>query len=325
MPEWLYEQGIGENRAILVDGEAIVEAAIELPDGVRVGSILTGRLTDIVAERQRAWVSTKSADVLVRDLPRALTKGASVLVEIVREEILEHGSRKSLIGRITEEPEREGPSLAERIGAHAIVSSHGPDRLEAAGWHDLVEEAISGEISFEGGEIRLSLTPARTLLDVDGYLPAAELALAGAAAAGRAIRRHSIGGSIGIDLPTVASRANRQRAAEALDEALPQPFERTSVNGFGFLQIIRKRERQSIPEIMQYAPVASAARLLLRRAERVPGLGARQLTASPAVIRYLESRPDWIDELRRRTGSGVTLQPESGFTTWGFHVQSVQA
>ena len=106
----------------------------------------------------------------------------------------------------------------------------------------------------------MSLTPAMTLFDVDGALPPAELALAGAAAAARAIRRFGLGGSIGIDLPTLADRADRQAAAAAFDSVLPPPFERTAVNGFGFLQIVRRRERASIAEIVQGDPAGAAAR-----------------------------------------------------------------
>ena len=104
-----------------------------------------------------------------------------------------------------------------------------------------------------------------TLIDVDGFLPAGELALRGAAEAARAIRRLDIGGSIGIDLPTVGSKAARQEAAAAIDAALPQPFERTAVNGFGFVQIVRPRGRASLVELAQdRAPFE--ARALLRRA-----------------------------------------------------------
>jgi hypothetical protein len=325
LPEWLYEEGIGENRAILVDADRIVEAAIELPDEPQVGAVLTGRLSDVTPERNRGWVHTSRGPVLVQPLAKGLSMGAEVRVELVREEILEPGQPKASIGRLTDEPEKDGLSLKARIGKHSTVHAHGPDRFAAAGWNDLVEEAVSGDILFEGGELRLSLTPAMTLFDVDGYLPPAELAIAGAAAAAGAIRRHSIGGSIGIDLPTVSGRAERQRAAEALDERLPDPFERTAVNGFGFLQVVRKRERRSIPEIMQYTPIESAARALLRRAERVPGVGARLLIASAAVVRHLESRQDWLGELRRRIGTDVKLQAQPGFTNWGYHVQSVQS
>src|SRR5690606_4731608 len=120
------------------------------------------------------------------------------------------------------------------------------------------EEAASGEIAFAGGALRMSLTPAMTLFDVDGDLPPAELAVAGAAAAARAIRRFGIGGSIGIDLPTLPARGDRQAAAAALDALLPQPFERTAVNGFGFLQIVRRRERASIPEMLRADPAGAA-------------------------------------------------------------------
>src|SRR3546814_3730244 len=89
---------------------------------------------------------------------------------------------------------------------------------------------MHSEIGFAGGALRISLTPAMTLIDIDGDLPPAELARTGAEAAGAAIRRLDITGSIGIDLPTMGSKAERQNAAEALDAALPPPFERTAIN-----------------------------------------------------------------------------------------------
>jgi hypothetical protein len=322
LPEWLYEEGVGENRAILVEDDRILEAAIELPDDVRIGTVLTGHLQDTGHEGKRGWVSARPTDVFLPKVPRGLSKGQIVRVEIIRSDMLESGHSKSLVGTITDKPAKVGPSLAERIGRHTALNVSKFDLFERAGWSDLLEEALSGEIYFDGGELRVSLTPAMTLFDVDGDTPAAELAVQGARAAAAAIRRHGIAGSIGIDLPTVASRAVRQAAGAAIDEALPQPFERTAVNGFGFIQIVRKRERQSVLEMMQHNPIAAATRAMLRRAERVPGLGARLLTASPQVIKFLESRSDWLAQLRERLGTDVRLQAEPGCTTWGFHVQA---
>jgi Ribonuclease G/E len=325
LPEWLYEEGIGENRAILVERDDILEAAIELPGALRAGAVVPGRLREIVMPHRRGWVESAGSDILVAAVPAGLTQGQQLRVEIVREAIGERGKTKSAIGRITDAAQRDAPTLAQRIGAHTAIVSTDPDRFEAAGWPDLLEEAATGEIAFTGGELRLNLTPAMTLFDVDGFLPAAELAVAGAAAAARAIRRHGVGGSIGIDLPTVRSKDDRIRAAEAFDAALPQPFERTAVNGFGFLQVVRKRERASLPELLQYAPVAAAARALLRRAERSSGHGERVLAASPPVIAFLEARPDWLDDLRRRTGTGLRLQADGALTNWSFHVQSAHS
>jgi len=53
--------------------------------------------------------------------------------------------------------------------------------------------------------------------------------------------RHGIGGSIGVDFPSVQGKGPRQAVAAAIDAALEPPFERTALNGFGFLQLVRPR------------------------------------------------------------------------------------
>ena len=314
MAEWLYEEGIGENRAILVEDEDIIAAAIELPGEMRCGSVLAGRLVQIAIPGRRGIVATDRGEVMVEPLPKALTQGQKLSVEIVREPVAEPGHPKLAKGRLTEAKEKEGPSLAERIGSPSPLSRLGPDLFREAGWSELIDEALGTPVDFPGGELRMSLTPAMTLFDVDGFLPPVELALAGAEAAAWAIRRLDIGGSIGIDLPTVPSREDRLRIVAALDSVLPRPFERTAVNGFGFLQVIRRRERRSLPELVQWDETGAAARDLLRTAER--GIGGCELAASPPVIARLRANPDWLDMLARRIGGAVTLREEPGFTTW---------
>jgi ribonuclease G len=320
LAEWLFEAGIGEDRAALVDDGAIVEAIVELPDPLRLGTVAEGRLASILVPGKRGVVATEGGETMLEPLPRPLTEGQRLRVEIVREAIPERGRPKLPRARLTEAPPAPGPLLAERIGASPTASL--ADALEAAGWSELLEEATSGEIAFAGGALRMSLTPAMTLFDVDGSLPAAELAIAGAAAAARAIRRFGIGGSIGIDLPTLASKAERNAAAAAVDALLPQPFERTAVNGFGFLQIVRRRDRPSLPEILQADPVGAAARALLRLAERTAGAGARTLAAAPAVVARIEANPGWLDELARRTGAPVALRAEARLAISAGHVHA---
>jgi Ribonuclease G/E len=322
LAEWLYEAGIGENRAaLLADGE-IVEAHIELPDPLRLGAIAGGRLVSILVPGRRGVVATRAGEVLVEPLPPALTQGQAVRVEIVREAVPEPGRPKFPRGKLTEEPEGPGPDLRKRLGLRPDHAPPGPDRLEAAGWSEALEQAASGEIGFPGGSLRMSLTPAMTLFDVDGSLAPAALAVAGAAAAARAIRRFGIGGSIGIDLPTLASRDERSAAAAALDALLPQPFERTAVNGFGFLQIVRRRERPSLPELLQGDPVGAAARALLRRAERAPGAGKRTVTGAPAVIARLQANPEWLQALAGRIGAPVALRAEPRLAISAGHVHA---
>jgi ribonuclease G len=323
LAEWLYEEGIGEHRAILVEDGEIVEAALEWPGELRAGSVLAGRLVEMPG--RRGIVATSRGEVLAEPLPAGLSQGQSVRTEIVREPIVEPGRPKRALGRITDEAERDGPALAERLPGATTLLLSGPDRFEAAGWSELLEEAAAGEIAFPGGGLRLSLTPAMTLFDVDGYLPAAELAVAGAAAAARAIRRLGIGGSIGIDLPTLASRDERQRAAASVDALLPQPFERTAVNGFGFLQIVRRRTRASLPERIQSDPAGAAARALLRRAERSDGAGPRTLAVAPAVAATIEAHPEWLDALARRLGAPVALRADPALAISAGHVHAAFA
>jgi hypothetical protein len=318
LAEWLYEEGIGENRAILVEDDDIIAAAIELPGEMRCGSVLAGRLSQIAIPGRRGVVATDQGEVMVEPLPAALTEGQKVRVEIIREPIAEPGNPKFAKGRITDAEEREGPSLAERIGSPRPLRPLGPDLFYEAGWSELIDEALGTPIDFPGGELRMNLTPAMTLFDVDGFLPPFELALAAAEEAAYAIRRLDIGGSIGIDLPTVPLREDRLRIVAALDAVLPRPFERTAVNGFGFLQVVRRRERRSLPELIQRDEAGAAARDLLRTAER--GVGGCELAAAPAVIARLRAEPDWLETLARRIGGPVALREEPSFTTWRSHV-----
>jgi len=322
LAEWLYEEGIGENRAILIEDGAIAEAAIELPQGPRAGAVVEGGLTQILIPGRRGIVGLADGEALIEPLPARLTEGQPLRVEIVREAIPEPGRAKLARCRASEAPLRPGPALADRIGRFTEHRGPGPDRFEEAGWSELLEQATSGEIAFPGGALRMSLTPAMTLFDVDGALAPAALAVAGAEAAGRSIRRLGIGGSIGIDLPTVAAKEQRQAAAAALDAALPQPFERTAVNGFGFLQVVRRRERASLPELLQGDPVGAAARALLRLAERSPGAGERILHAAPAVAARIEEHAEWLEALSRRVGAPVALRAEPGLAISAGHVHA---
>ncbi|AEI37169.1 MAG: hypothetical protein ABF461_02900 [Zymomonas mobilis subsp. pomaceae] len=316
--EWIIEKGIGETRAALFSDGEIVKARIDPEEQIiRAGSILDVRLSQITNATGRALAVTEDDQAIwVNGVPRQITQGSSIRVEITRERVFERGIIKPPHARAvtSDTPIQAGLTLEERIKARgypvSYQSAHQFDRLENAGWSEIIEQAYTGDIDFSGGRLRMALTPALTLFDIDGHLEALDLALKGTEAAAKAITCFDIGGSIGLDLPGLSGKAARQKVAEWIDKYLPPPFDRTGVNGFGFLQIIRPKRRPSLPEQIAAQPIAHRARQLLRQASRAKGAGKRTLTASSLVIDYLERHPEWIKALTRLTAAEIVLHPE---------------
>ncbi len=327
MPEWITEQGIGETRAALIEDDGIIEARIELDGTVPAQTILEAQLTNTgTGGRSGTARDAGGTDYLLPHVPREITEGSKLNIEITRPPIPGPEPWKRPLAKATRDERRRPQSLAERLRATGAAvrkltfpSPH--DELGQAGWGDLLDEARSGGVLFRGGSLGLFPTPAMTLIDVDGSLPLAELAAAGARAAAETVRRLDIGGSIGIDLPTVAGKAARQAAADAIDAVLPQPFERTAMNGFGFLQIVRPRSRASILELAQDV-AAFEARALLRRAA-LNGSGAKCLVANPKVVAAIEANPGWIEALSRQIGGPVTLQADTSLPIHGAYAEKV--
>jgi hypothetical protein len=301
LPEWLVERGIGETRAVLVENGEIVEARIDVDGAATAGSVIAARLKQ--AARTAIAVAESIEYLLPKGAPGA-SEGASINIEVTRSAIPGAEPWKRPLARITDDAPREAPPIDGR----ALAFPAPRDELGTLGWDELVEKARTGIVAFAGGELRISVTPAMTLIDVDGFLPAEELAVRGATAAARAVRRLDIGGSIGIDLPTVGSKSIRQAAAEAIDGQLPQPFERTAVNGFGFVQIVRPRLRASLVELAGDR-AGFEARALLRRAAFEPA-GSKRLVAHPAVIAVLDAEAGWREELSRQLGGAIGLRAE---------------
>ncbi|WP_395622019.1 ribonuclease [Sphingomonas daechungensis] len=313
MPDWICERGIGEIRfARIVDGE-IVEARILLEGTVAAGTVLDGRLIEVGIP---ALADAGGQQYLLPRGAPGVTQGAAIRIEVTRETIPGAEPWKRPLARIAERAE----SVSNALEAEILPFPAPIDRLEQAGWFDVLEEARSGIVRFDGGELRLSLTPAMTLIDVDGRLAPAELALKAAKVAARTILRHAVGGSIGIDLPTISGKEQRQAVGAAIDATLPQPFERTAMNGFGFIQIVRPRARASLFELASDRPSFEARSLLRNAAMSVSG--ATVLVAHPSVSAVLERNPAWLEDLSRQVGGPATLRSDPSLPIHGAYAHN---
>lgn len=326
MAEWLYEAGIGENRAALVEDGEIVAGRIEPENPYpRRGAVHRAHfLAPLVGVRSALIKLDSGIEAMLQPVPDRIGPGSRFVVEITHEFF----GDKQIKARIVpdETSLRPGPTLLERLTTgHPVKKLHPfqPDELEAAGWSELLEEAATGKMAFPGGSLWIETTQAMTLIDVDGILEPAFLAVDGARAAGRAISRMGLGGSIGIDLPTVSDRAVRKRAGEALDAQMIEPFERTAVNGFGFLQVVMRRQRPSLLDLMQGNPPMAAALALYRRAARDPWHGPIAIVASPAVVNSSGACAGHDRELERRRGAAVEWRSDPSLPIWGGHIQRI--
>lgn len=298
---------------MLVQGDEIIEARILLEGVLPAGTALCAGL-------KRAGIPAiahvDDMEFLLPDGAPGYTEGQVLTIEVTREKIPGAEPWKRPLARVIKGQWRSAePPVGETLSFPGA-----DDRLERAGWSDLLEEARGGVIRFEGGELRVSPTPAMTLIDVDGALPPDELARAGVKAAVRAIIRHGVGGSIGIDLPTIAGKAERKLVDDAIDSLLPKPFERTAMNGFGFVQIVRPRRHASLFELAQDRS-AFEVRALLRRVALEPP-GAKRLVAHPFLIAALEGRPGWTGELARQIGGAVELRADAALPMSGAYAEA---
>lgn len=317
MTQWLYEDGIGEERAALIELGRIVEARIQRTDTpLGCGAIVEGRLQAKSAGGHRARIAlADGGEAMLQPVPKGLSEGKTVRAEVLREALFELGTARHKPARLrgvpADTPLRPAPSLLERITAegHDIIraSAHGPDLLGQAGWHEVMAEAETGQVAFTGGSLTLSPTPAMMVIDVDGDLAPRALGLAAATQAAHAIRRHGIGGGVVIDFPTLADKADRNAVANYFDAAMPIPCERTAINGFGLMQIVLKRTRPSLIEMYAADPVRWSVLAALRSAERDGGIGTLTLGVSPRESLLLEREPALLDALQRRSGRPVAV------------------
>lgn len=316
MPEWLIEQGIGETRALLVEGDQVRAARIEWPGELRAGTRCAARLaTKLAGKRRGVALLDNGTEALVDHLPAGVTEGQRLEIVITRAPLAERGRLKRAQARVA-----EGGALPSPIDGGRIVR-----RFPAGLWEEVWHAASAASIDFAGGEILVSVTPAMTVIDIDGAGSPREVALAAVPAIAQALAWFDLGGNIGIDFPTLSEKADRRAVDEALGAALADwRHERTAMNGFGFVQLVARLEGPSLLHRFAHHRLGMAARMALRRGELADGTGrVLLLTVHPALKAKLKE--PWLAELARRTGREVQVDTDPGLAIEAAHAQLMAA
>ncbi len=319
MADWLIEQGIGEERALLISGDTVLAARLRWPGELEAGLVADARLVakPRTSPRGRARFAS-GEEALVDRLPPTASEGATIRLEVTRARMGEGRRTKLAQARPTDAAPGPAPTLAETLGGKVVR------RFHAGLWEEVLEDAIEGVVAFPGGSLTITPTPAMTLVDVDGTLPPRALALAAIDPLARAVARLGLGGVIGIDFPTLQSKDDRKAVDVALAGALADfDHERTAMNGFGFVQLVARLTGPSLLHRAQFQPAAFAARALLRQAERVDEPGVLLLTARTEVLSAIQ--PAWLEELGRRTGRDLRTVADPALALHGGFAQAVAA
>jgi hypothetical protein len=308
MPELYVNERLGETRAAVVERFRLIEMHIARDgDGLAAGARLAARLRQKLGHRGIAEAAGE--EILVEPWPPGAAEGATVTLEVTRAAWREPGRDRLAKARPTPLAPWPAPALASALQARGAVLQTGWPADIGGQWADAFEAAELGRLPFEGGSLAFAPTPAFTAVDVDGAgLSLTRPALLALAAA---IRLWGLGGSIVVDLPNGPDKAGRMAAAEAFDAAMGKlAFERTAINGFGLLQIVRPRPGPSILERAQLDRAGSAAIDLLASAARDSGTGPMRLVAAPPAIRWLQARSHLIESLARSSGRPVDLRAD---------------
>jgi hypothetical protein len=320
LAEWLIEEGIGETRALLIEGEQVLAAKLMWPGDLAAGTRATGKLSaKLKGARRGIALLGNGTEALVDHLPPHITEGQSLDLVITRAPIAERGRLKRAQARFAAS---DAPSPVSGWPEGRVVR-----RFPAGLWEEVWHGASSASLEFPGGEILVSVTPAMTVIDIDGIGSPREVALAAVPAIAQALAWFDLGGNIGIDFPTLLTKEDRRAVDTALDAALADwPHERTAMNGFGFVQLVARLEGPSLLHRFATARLGMAARMALRRAELAVDTGTGrvlQLTVHPALTAKLKQ--PWLEELARRTGREVRIATDSGLAIEAANAQLLDA
>ena len=328
MRDIAFDASPGETRAVLFEGGVAVELHIFRESNALPGSVIDAKI--ISKARGRAFLALANGEEAVIAPPPPEPEGATVRIEIIRARLCEPGEVKLATARLSEAElseigeDRWRAGLCER--ADAVIAA-------GADFDDHFDVAHAGRSDVEGATIWFERTKAGLVFDVDGSGNAFAVNYGAAAEIARLLRLFQIGGAAMIDFIGMENKAARLTVAAAFDEgstADPRGFERTSINGYGLMQVIRAKPGPSILDTLFGTRRVSLSDetlilALLRTASRTSGAGVRRCVTTAALATQL-ALPVWqplIAQTARLAGAPLEIVADASASGYG-HVHVTQ-
>ncbi len=319
----------GERRAALVENGNIVEIHIQRDALWALGECGAGRIDRKTPSG--AYILADDGSVLLLRSKIGLPEGAGILFQVTREAISEPGRNKPaeviLRDSITE-------PLMDKEGLwDARMASLGQSMIRAPIGEGF-DIAIAGHSCVGDVTISFQRNKAGLVFDIDGVGDAYAINRVAAAEIARLLRLYQVGAMVLIDFVSMESKAQRTQIAEAFDTASlpdPRPFERTAINGYGMMQVVRARPRPSVLDHLFGTRIAALsdetqAYWLLRAVAETRGFGVRSVTARPEVATLLQSErwSAWRAAVVRLAGADMVVVADEKVTGYG-HVHVAQS
>lgn len=329
MPEIWRDDSPGERRAAIVDHGKIVEIHIQRDAHWALGESGTGRI-DRKTPSGAYVVAYDGSEFLLRS-KTVDPEGKAVAFEVTREALAEPGRWKlpEIMLRDSLPPKLLGKDDVwnNRLSA---LSGHILSKSIAEGF----EVAIAGQSQVGDVTVSFQRTKAGLVFDVDGIGDAFGINSVAATEIARLLRLYQVGAMVVIDFVSMEAKVQRTQIADIFDAASaldPRPFERTAINGYGMMQVVRARPRPSVLDQLFGTGIAALsnetqALWLLRDVAQSSGFGPRTVTARPDVAAILDSEKwaAWRAQAARATGADLVVVADGKSAGYG-HVHVAQS
>jgi ribonuclease G len=327
MHDIAFDASPGEARALLFENGNPVELHIQRSGQVTLGSVCEGRILTKAAAHD--YVRLTGGQEIIVSPKSNLAEGALIRAEIVREQMCEPGEVKLAVARPCD------ADLIDTADQWQATLGARADRVVDydAAFDDHFDLALAGRSNVGGVTLWFERTKAGLVFDVDGQGDPLAINRVAAVEVARLLRLFQVGGAAMIDFVGMDSKAARLDVAAAFDAASAadlRGFERTAINGYGLMQVIRAHPRPSLLDtlfgIRRVSPSdETMAFMLLREASRSSGAGVRRCVTTPALAALL-AQSDWqplIAQASRAAGAPLEIVADASVRGYG-HVHVTQ-